>query len=110
MGSQMDTFEVALADTRQQPPGACCFSRTRNKAPNFWKVSARARNAGLSVAALALHTLQAGLARGRLTSAALAHVSLLGLFGARLAAFLHLRTQVRNIPLHLSCMTVARKR
>ena len=51
---------------------------------------------GLSVAALAVHTLHAALAQGRLLPAAAAHVSLLGLFGARLAAFLHLRSRTES--------------
>jgi hypothetical protein len=51
---------------------------------------------GLSVAALAVHTLRAALAQGKLPAAAAAHVSLLGLFGLRLAAFLHLRSHTES--------------
>jgi hypothetical protein len=51
---------------------------------------------GLSVAALAVHTLRTALAQGKLAAAAAAHVSLLGLFGLRLAAFLHFRSQTES--------------
>jgi hypothetical protein len=52
---------------------------------------------GLSVAALALHAMHtARLLRGPALFGAMAHVSLLGLFGIRLATFLHLRSQAES--------------
>jgi hypothetical protein len=52
---------------------------------------------GLSVAALALHAMHtAGLLRGPFLFGAMAHASLLGLFGVRLATFLHLRSQAES--------------
>jgi len=52
---------------------------------------------GLSVAALALHAMQTALLlSGPFLWGAMAHVSLLGLFGIRLATFLHLRSQAES--------------
>ena len=49
---------------------------------------------GLSVAALAGYALQAS--QGKLSRAAAAQIGLLGLFGIRLAAFLHFRTKAES--------------